>query len=130
MEVRLKRQKAIHNYTNETKTSKQIKRLASKSKDIFLDIFTGIVPYGDYCKKKDAVKLVEDNISKQRHREKMIRMIELIPKKKSLYLAQKEMNDRNIEKIMKMFAEINLSPVTISKRHETKSLKNLYSYLE
>lgn len=130
MEVRLKRQKAIHNYTNETKTSKQIKRLASKSKDIFLDIFTGIVPYGDYCKKKDAVKLVEDNISKQRHREKMIRMIELIPKKKSLYLAQKEMNDGNIEKIMKMFAEINLSPVTISKRHEMKSLKNLYSYLE
>lgn len=130
MEVRLKKQKAIRNYTNETNTSKQIKRLASKSKEVFLDIFTGIVPYGDYNKKKDAVKLIEDNISKQRHREKMIRMIELIPKKKSLYLAKKEMKDRNIEKIIMMFAKINLSPVTISKRHKTKSLKNLYSYLE
>ena len=73
--------------------------------------------------------MVEDNIFKPKHREKMLQLIELVPKKKSLYLAQKEMNDRNIDKIMEMFAEINVSPVTISKRHDIKFLKNLYSYL-
>jgi hypothetical protein len=129
VEVRLKKQKAIGKYTDETAVAKQIKSLSQNSRDIFLNTFTHIVPCGDYYKKKDAVKLVEDNISKQKHREKMVQLIELIPKKKSLYLAQKEMNDRNIDKIMTMFAEINVSPVTISKRHNIKFLKNLYSYL-
>jgi hypothetical protein len=129
VEVRLKKQKAISKYTDETATSKQIKYLAANSRNIFLDTFTRIVPRGNYYKKKEAVQLIEDNISQKKHREKMLRLVELIPKKKSLYLAQKEMNDRNIDKIMAMFAEINVSPVTISKRHETKSLKNLYSYL-
>lgn len=129
VEVRLKRQKIISKYTSETATSKQIKSLAVNSKDIFLDTFAHIVPCGNYYKKKDAVKLIEDNISQQKHREKMLLLIELVPKKKSLYLAQKEMNDRNINKIMAIFAEINVSPVTISKRHDIKFLKNLYSYL-
>jgi hypothetical protein len=128
MEVRLKKQKAIGKYTDETAASKQIKYLAANSKDIFLNTFTRIVPRGDYYKKKEAVQLIEDNISQKKHREKMLRLIELIPKKKSLYLAQKEMNDRNIDKIMAMFAEINVSPVTISKRHNIEFLKNLYSY--
>lgn len=129
LEVRLKKQKSISKYTDETVIAKQIKKLAPNSRNIFLDFFTDIVPYGNYYKKKEAVKLVEDNISKQKDREKMLRLIELIPKKKSLYLAQKEMNDRNIDKIMEMFAEINVSPVTISKRQKISSLKNLYSYL-
>ena len=129
VEVRLKKQKAISKYTGETATSKQIKSLAANSKDIFLDTFAHIVPCGNYYKKKDAVKLIEDNISQQKHREKMLLLIELVPKKKSLYLAQKEMNDRNIDKIMAIFAEINVSPVTISKRHNIKFLENLYSYL-
>lgn len=129
VEVRLKRQKTISKYTDETTTSKQIKSLAKNSKDIFLAIFTHIVPHGDYYKKKEAVQLIERNISQKKHREKMLRLIELIPKKKSLYLAQKEMNERNIEKIIAMFTKINVSPVTISKRHEAKYLKNLYSFL-
>lgn len=129
VEVRLKKKKAISKYTDETAASKQIKSLAANSKYIFLAIFTHIVPSGNFYKKKEAVKLVEDNISKQKHIEKMLQLIELVPKKKSLYLAQKEMNDRNIYKVMEMFAEINVSPVTISKRHNTNSLKNLYSYL-
>jgi len=129
VEVRLKRQKTISKYTDETTTSKQIKSLAKNSKDIFLDTFTHVVPCGNYYKKKDAVKLIEDNISKQKNREKMLQLIELVPKKKSLYLAQKEMNDRNIDKIMAMFAKIKVSPVTISKRHNIEFLKNLYSYL-
>lgn len=129
VEVRLKKQKAIAKYTDETVASKQIKSLAANSKEIFLDTFTHIVPCGNYYKKKEAVKLVEDNVSKQKHREKMLQLIELVPKKKSLYLAQKEMNDRNNDKIMEMFAEINVSPVTISKRHNVNFLKSLYSYL-
>lgn len=129
VEVRLTKNKTICKYTNETVTSKQIKSLASNSKDIFLDTFVHVVPYGDYYKKKEAVKLVEDNIFKKKHREKMLRLIELIPKKKSLYLALKEMNDRNIGKVLDMLAEINVSPVTISKRHSVKHLKSLYEYL-
>lgn len=129
LEVRLKKQKSISKYTDETVTAKQIKKLAANSRNIFLDIFADIVPYGNYYKKKEAVKLVEDNVSKQKHREKMLQLIELVPKKKSLYLAQKEMKDRNIDRVMEMFAEINVSPVTISKRHNINSLKNLYSYL-
>ncbi len=129
VEVRLKKQKSISKYTDETVTAKQIKKLAANSRNIFLDYFADIIPCGNYYKKKEAVKLIEDNISKQKHSEKMLQLIELVPKKKSLYLAQQEMNDRNIDKVMEMFAEINVSPVTISKRHNINFLKNLYSYL-
>lgn len=129
MEVRLKRQKSIRNHTDETITSQQIMNLAENSEAVFLDTFTDIVPYGDFYKKKAAVELVKEKITGKKLREKMLRLIELIPKKKSLYLAQKELNDRNIEKIIKMFAAINVSPVTISKRHNIKFLENLYSYL-
>lgn len=59
----------------------------------------------------------------------MLRLLALIPEKKSLYLAQKAMNCRNVEKVMEGFAKINLSPVTISKRHDVKHLENLYLYL-
>ena len=129
VEVRLKNSKAIRKYTEETATSKQIKNLALNSEKIFMDIFTDIVPFGDYYKKNEAVKIIEENIKKRKHKVKMLRLIELIPKKKSLYLAQKEMNDRNIDKVMEMFVNLYLSPVTISKRHNIKSLKSLYSYL-
>lgn len=129
VEIRLKKQKAISQYTDETATEKQIKNLAKHSKDIFLANFKHIVPSGNYYKKKEAVQLIEDNISQKKHKEKMLLLIELVPKKKSLYLAQKEMNDRNIDKIMTRFAEINVSPVTISKRHKVDFLESLYSYL-
>ena len=129
VEIRLKKQKAISQYTDETATEKQIKNLAKHSKDIFLANFKHIVPSGNYYKKKEAVQLIEDNISQKKHKEKMLLLIELVPKKKSLYLAQKEMNDRNIDKIMTRFAEINVSPVTISKRHKVDFLESLYPYL-
>jgi|GEM_PF-840572 len=128
VEVRLKKQKAIRACTNESDISKQIMSLALNSRDIFLTTFAHIVPYGDYYMKKDAVKIVEGAISMKKPKEKMLRLLELIPQKKSLYLAQKEMNDRNIDKVMKMFAELNVSPVTISKRHKVKHLKSLYSF--
>ena len=48
----------------------------------------------------------------------MLKLLELVPKKKSLHLAIQEMNDRNIEEILKSFEALNLAPVTISKRHK------------
>lgn len=62
-------------------------------------------------------------------RRKMLRLLTLIPEKKSLHLAQKAMNCRDVEKVMETFAKINLSPVTLSKRHDVKCLENLYSYI-
>ena len=59
----------------------------------------------------------------------MLRMVELIPEKKSLRLAQKALKYRKIDDIMSTFALLDLSPVTISKRHDVKKLDNLYRYL-
>lgn len=56
-------------------------------------------------------------------------MLMLIPEKKSLLLAQKALNYRNIDKVMAAFEEINVSPVTIAKRHDVKHLKCFYTYL-
>jgi len=58
----------------------------------------------------------------------MLRLLSLIPEKKSLHLAQKAMNCRDVDKVMETFTKISLSPITISKRHEVKHLNNLYSY--
>ena len=129
VEVRLMKQKTIRKHTNTTDISKQIKDLALSSRSIFLSTFLHIVPHGDYFKKKDVVEVINKNIVKKVPKKKMLTLLDLIPKKKSLYLAQKEMNDRNIDKVMKMFAELGVSPVTISKRHNIKHLKSLYSFL-
>ena len=59
----------------------------------------------------------------------MIRLIELIPEKKSLLLAQKALSDRNIDTVMEKFADIEVSPVTISKRADEKHLQNLIKYI-
>ena len=59
----------------------------------------------------------------------MIRLIELVPEKKSLLLAQKTLNYRNIDDVMEKFADIEVSPVTISKRADEKYLQNLIKYI-
>ena len=133
VEVRLMKseaiQKTLRRYADDVSTTEQIGHLASNSQDIFLSIFEHIVPRGDYYKKKDAMKIIEDKIPKKSHREKMLRLLELIPAKKSLYFAVKEMGDRNIYKVAKAFEDINVSPVTISKRHDIKKLDSLYNYM-
>ena len=53
----------------------------------------------------------------------------LIPEKKSLYLAMKELAVRDANTVLTWFANINTSPVTISKRADVDFLQNLYSYL-
>jgi len=129
VEVRLTKAKAIRRYTDETDTTKQIKDLYKQCEDIFIDMFQRIVPRGNYYKKKKAEALIQDRVSKKSLRVKMLRLLELVPEKKSLLLAQKELNVRNIDRVMEMFAEIDVSPVTISKRHDVKELESLYAYL-
>lgn len=126
-EVRLTKPMAVREYTDAYDVSGQITELAEKSRDIFLDVFTQIIPYGDYYKKDKAEELVRRNVDDSVLRRRMLRLLALIPEKKSLYLAQKAMNCRNVEKIMEEFSRINLSPVVISKRHNVKHLTNLYS---
>jgi len=129
IEVKLAKPKAVRKYTDETVTSRQLSKLIKRSKEIFLDMFTQVVPYGDFYKKDEAVRIIMENVVKKKQREKMLLLLELITKKKSLLLAQKELNDRRMDKIMAAFAELGLSPVTISKRTDVKRLKGLYSYL-
>ncbi len=128
-EVRLTKPKAIRAYANAVKISDQISGLAANRKDIFLDVFAQIVPFGDYYKKDKAVEIIQEKVKDSIMRRKMLRLLALIPEKKSLYLAQKAINCRNTKKIMDSFAKINVSPVTLSKRHNVKYLKNLYNCL-
>lgn len=126
--VQLIKSKAIRDYTDAADIRGQTAELIEKSQDVFLDTLTRIVPYGDFYKKDKAVEIIYNEIRNSNLRRQMVRLLELIPEKKSLYLAQKAMNCRNIEKVMDAFAKINLSPVTISKRQGMKHLKNIYDY--
>lgn len=58
----------------------------------------------------------------------MLRLLDLIPEKKSLLQAQKAMQCRRMDEVMDAFAKIGLSPVTISKRDAVQRNKNLYQY--
>ncbi len=128
-EIRLTKPKAIRDYTDAVEVSGQIVKLSEKCQDIFLDIFTRIIPFGDFYKKGKAEEIIWQEIMDNRLKRRMLRLVTLIPEKKSLYLAQKATNCRNMEKVMKSFAKINISPVTISKRQDVKYLENLYTYI-
>ena len=128
-EVKLTKPKAIRAYTNAEDTAGQIVELMKDRQQIFLDTFARIVPFGDFYKKDAAVEIIWKEVKDAIMRRKMLRLLTLIPEKKSLLLAQKAMNCREVEKVMMAFAKINLSPVTLSKRSDIKKLGNLYSYL-
>ena len=128
-EVRLTKPKAVRVYTNAEDTAGQIVELIKDRQQIFLDTFARVVPFGDFYKKDAAVEIIWKEVKDAIMRRRMLRLLTLIPEKKSLHLAQKAMNCRDVEKVMDAFARINLSPVTISKRHDVKNLENLYSYL-
>lgn len=127
-EVRLMKPKAVRSYTDRIEARAQIADIMRKRKDIFMDTFIKIVPYGDYEKKDKTVESVYRDIGDDRLRRRMLRLVALIPEKKSLYLAQKAMECRNMEKIMRAFAKINVSPVTISRRQDVRQLRNIYEY--
>jgi len=128
-EVQLTKPKAIRAYTDSTSTSVQIAELSEKCQSIFMDTFTHIVPFGDFYKKAEAAEIIHNQVKDTIMRRRMLRLLTLIPEKKSVHLAQKAMNCRNMEDIMGAFAKINLSPVTISKRDSSNRFECLYSYL-
>lgn len=127
-EVRLTKPKAVREYTRANGVPGQIVEIMKNSTDAFMDTFARVVPFGDFYKMDAAVEIVRSEVKDSTMRRKMLRLLALIPDKKSLHLAQKAMNCRDVEKVMEAFTKINLSPVTISKRHEVKHLDNLYSY--
>lgn len=127
-EVRLTKPKAVREYADATDVLGQIVDMMKNSTDAFIDTFARVVPFGDFHKMDAAVEIVRSEVQDSTMRRKMLRLLALIPEKKSLHLAQKEMNCREVEKVMEAFTKIHLSPVTISKRHEVKHLENLYSY--
>lgn len=127
-EVKLTKPKAIREYTNVADTSGQVSELIKASTDAFLNTFARVIPFGDFCKMDAAVEIVRSEVTDSTMRRKMLRLLSLIPDKKSLHLAQKALNCRDVEKVMESFTKIHLSPVTITKRHEIKHLDNIYSY--
>lgn len=135
-EVRLKKRKAVQAAMREfdnpdaLTTEEQIALVSKKSKEIFGITFAHIVPYGDTYKLKDAERLVKASGLKAKRKDKMLRLLRLVPKKKSLYLAFKELNVRDKDAMLGWFAELNVSPITISKREDVSHLKNIYKYLE
>ena len=126
-EVWLTKTKTVRIYADKEDMSAQIITLSEKCQDIFLETFVRIIPYGDFYKKGKAEEIIRTEIKDDRLRRRMLRLVALIPEKKSVYLAQKEINCRNMKKIMEAFAKINLSPVTISKRQNIGHLTDLYN---
>lgn len=127
-EVRLTKSKAIRVYTDSDDISGQIEDLAENGADAFMETFARLVPFGDFYKMDATAEIVRSEITDSTMRRKMLRLLALIPEKKSLHLAQKAMNCRDVENVMDAFTKINLSPVTISKRHDVKHLENIYSH--
>ena len=117
-EVKLTKPKAVRVYTNAEDTAGQIVELMKDRQQIFLDTFARIVPFGAFYTMTAAVEIVRSEVKDSTMRRKMLRLLTLIPEKRSLHLAQKAANCRDIDKVMEAFARIDLSPVTIAKRHE------------
>ena len=120
--------KAVREYADATDVASQIIELSRKCQDVFGDTFIRIVPFGDFYKKDKAVEIVWKEVKDAIMRRRMLRLLTLVPEKKSLHLAQKAANCRNVEEVMEAFTKIHLSPITIAKRHDVKHLENLYSY--
>ena len=123
-------QKAVRNYTNETETSKQLADVLENSRKILLDTVVRVVPCGAFHKKDTTIEIIQREVKSMTLRRRMLRLVALVPEKKSLLAAQKALNYRRIDDVMKTFAEIDLSPITISKRHDVKHLPSLYSYFD
>lgn len=129
-EVRLTQPKSVRAYTNKTDTSKQLAVSLKNSREIFLSTFVRVVPFGAFYKKDMAIEIIQREVKNMTIRRRMLQLVALVPEKKSLLLAQKALNYRRIDDVMETFAKINVSPITISKRHDVKNLKCLYSYLD
>lgn len=136
IEIRLMKRpaiiKALSDYTkdNALTAEEEFTTLALNCKKIFYKWLIKIIPYGDFYSLKDAESLIIKSDFKKTKKEKMLQLINLIPTKKSLYLANKELHIRNIDALLLYFAELNVSPITISKNKKITFLPNLYDYFE
>lgn len=72
-EVRLMKPKTVRSYTDRIEVGAQITDLMRKRKDIFLDTFAKIVPFGDFYKKDKAVEIICREIGDDRLRKRMLR---------------------------------------------------------
>lgn len=127
-EVKFTKPKAVREYADAADVSGQITKIVKCSADIFMETFAWVVPFGDFRKMTAAVEIIRSEVKDSIMRRRMLRLLTLIPEKKSLHLARKAMNCRDVEQVMDTFAKIHLSPVTIAKRHDVKHLDNIYSY--
>ena len=59
-----------------------------------MSVFAQIIPYGAFYKKDAAVEIVRQQIEDLRLQQRMLRLIELIPEKKSVLLAPGKMRRR------------------------------------
>ena len=121
VEVRLVKSTAIRTCIDDTLTTDQIATLCGKTQKIFLKVFQRVVPFGDFYKKDKATEIIRTKIADTKTRRRMLRLVALAPEKKSLLLAQKALNYRRIDDVMEGFADIEVSPITISKRHDVNS---------
>lgn len=130
VEVHLTKPRAIQRYTEQYLAEDQMVELSEKKSSIFMAILTRIVPFGDFHKKGTAAELIRESVKDDALKRRMLRLLSLVPEKKSLHLAQKSMSYRQPEKLLVEFAKIGLSPVTIGKRQTVKQLKNIYELIE
>ena len=136
IEIRLTKRPAIKNalanYTrdNNLTPEEEFTLLALNSQQIFFEWFVKVIPYGNFYSLKKAETLILNSELKKSKKEKMLRLINLIPTKKSLYLAIKELNTRNFDELLLCFATLNVSPITISKHKKITFLPNLYDYFQ
>jgi len=125
-EVRLTSRGTIRAYSDKKDTAKRIRDIVDKCENIFLHTFRHVIPYGDCYKKPKAEQLIYERGPGGKLRKKMLRLVALIPEKKSIQLALKALDYRNYEEVLEKFAEIGVSPVTIKKRASGKKLQSLY----
>lgn len=130
LEVRLDKSKAVNSYTEANTTTDIMKEMLLKRQNIFMMVLKQIVPHGNFYKKDRTMEILHNEVQDKVLRRKMMRLVTLIPEKKSLHLAQKSMScKRDMGQIMEEFLKINLSPVTLSKRQDVKYFENIYSYI-
>lgn len=129
-EVRLTKPKAIRKYTCAYSVADQITELSEQYQNILMENFARVIPYGDFYKKDEATEIIRREVKSEVVRRRMLRLLSLIPEKKSLHMAQRVMSYRHPDELLVEFAKINLSPINISVRQETKYLKNLYDYFD
>lgn len=128
-EISFLKYKELKKMVKASTTSEYLGKINENHEIIYLQVFAKIVPFGEFYKKEDAEKILRQKVKDTVLRRKMLRLVTLIPEKKSLWLAQKAMKCRELDKVMAGFAKINLSPVTLSTRQEEKFLDNIYKWI-